>query len=92
MGHRVIAGSNPAGPIQSLHDSEPTDSDASPFETRSSTFAEPNRNFGQSGVHSYCQLPTAEAVGLSVDSRSNSKLEWTLDTSFTFNVPDFRAS
>jgi hypothetical protein len=38
------------------------------------------------------QLPTAEAVGLSVDSRSNSTLEWTLDTSLTFNVPDFGAS
>ena len=37
------------------------------------------------------QRPTAEAVGLSVDSGSNSRLEWTLDTSLTVNVPDFRA-
>ncbi len=43
-------------------------------------------------LHVVCQQPTAEAVGLSVDSRSNSKLEWTLDVSLTFNVPDFRAS
>ena len=46
---------------------------------------------GAEDFHAWCQLPTAEAVGLSVDSRSNSTLEWTLDTSLTFNVPDCRA-
>ena len=46
----------------------------------------------ESDVANVCQLPTAEAVGFSVDSRSNSKLEWTLDVPLTFNVPDFRAS
>ena len=37
------------------------------------------------------QLSTAEAVDLSVDSRSNSKLEWTLGASPTVNILDFRA-
>jgi hypothetical protein len=46
----------------------------------------------QSVPHGVHQLPTAKAVGLSVDSRSNSRPEWTLDTSLTFNVADFRAN